>query len=88
MTALGRWWAGAEHVRHRPHVLTTDAQVIVLGGGLSGCLVAAGLHDRGVDVAIVEQHPELMSAASRWNDGRDIIWATPSQGPPRVGRRS
>ena len=47
-----------------------DSQVLILGGGLSGCLIAAGLADRGVRVSIVEQRDGLMSAASRWNDGK------------------
>ena len=47
-----------------------DAQILVLGGGVSGCLTAAYLTDHGVRVAIVEQHGQLMSAASRWNDGK------------------
>ena len=50
--------------------MSTDTQVLVLGGGLSGCLVAAGLADRGYQVMIVEQRTGLMSGASRWNDGK------------------
>jgi hypothetical protein len=50
--------------------MSTDAQVLVLGGGISGCLVAAGLADQALRVAIVEQRPSLMMGASRWNDGK------------------
>jgi hypothetical protein len=50
--------------------MASDAEVLVLGGGLSGCLVAAGLADSGLDVIIVEQQAQLMSGASRWNDGK------------------
>ena len=50
--------------------LSHDSQVLILGGGLSGCLIAAGLADRGVRVSIIEQREQLMSAASRWNDGK------------------
>ena len=50
--------------------MPTDTQALVLGGGLSGCLIAADLADHGVRVAIVEQLPRLLSGASRWNDGK------------------
>lgn len=50
--------------------MSRDSSVLVLGGGLSGCLVAAGLADRGLHVTIIEQREHLMAAASRWNDGK------------------
>jgi hypothetical protein len=50
--------------------MSTDAQILILGGGLSGCLIAVDLVDRGFHVTIVEQRPQLMSGASRWNDGK------------------
>lgn len=48
----------------------SDTQVLVAGGGLAGCLTACLLHDRGVDVMIVDQHGEAMQGASRWNEGK------------------
>jgi glycine/D-amino acid oxidase-like deaminating enzyme len=48
----------------------SDFQVLVLGGGIAGCVTASILADDGFDVAIVEQQPDLMNGASRWNDGK------------------
>lgn len=45
-------------------------EVAVLGGGISGALVARRLADAGVSTVIVDRAPELMSGASRWNDGK------------------
>ena len=47
-----------------------DLQVCVLGGGISGSVTACLLHDAGVKVALVDQAPELMDRASRWNEGK------------------
>ena len=41
----------------------TEAEVIVVGGGLSGCEAAWQLAQRGVKVALVEMKPVAMSAA-------------------------
>jgi len=48
----------------------TDAQVIVVGGGISGCLAACLLADAGVRVVIIDRGDALMDGASRWNDGK------------------
>jgi glycine/D-amino acid oxidase-like deaminating enzyme len=48
----------------------SDAQVAIIGGGISGCLTACLLADQGADVVLVEQQPLLMMGASRWNDGK------------------
>lgn len=48
----------------------SDAQVVVIGGGIAGCLSACLLADSGLRVLLVEQDAELMNGASRWNDGK------------------
>jgi hypothetical protein len=50
--------------------VTTDFEVAVLGGGISGCMTACLLADEGRSVAIIEQLPLLVDGASRWNDGK------------------
>ena len=47
-----------------------DCQVAILGGGVSGCLTACLLSDEGYDVSLVDRNERLMSAASRWNEGK------------------
>jgi hypothetical protein len=47
-----------------------DSQVVVLGGGITGCLTACLLADAGLRVLIVEQRDRLLDGASRWNDGK------------------
>jgi len=47
-----------------------DCQVAILGGGISGCLTACLLSDEGYDVRLVDRNAQLMSAASRWNEGK------------------
>ncbi len=47
-----------------------DAQVLIAGGGLTGCVAACLLKDRGIDVMIVDRHGEVMQGASRWNEGK------------------
>jgi len=47
-----------------------DAQVLIAGGGLTGCITACLLHDRGVKVLIVDRLGEVMQGASRWNEGK------------------
>jgi hypothetical protein len=48
----------------------SDAQVVVVGGGIAGCVTACLLADAGVHVLLVEQDAALMNGASRWNDGK------------------
>jgi glycine/D-amino acid oxidase-like deaminating enzyme len=48
----------------------SDAQVLIIGGGITGCLTACLLADAGVRVLLVEQDRVLMNGASRWNDGK------------------
>jgi hypothetical protein len=43
---------------------------VVIGGGLFGCFAALVLADRGHDVLLVEQGPELLSRASMVNQAR------------------
>jgi hypothetical protein len=50
--------------------LAADSQVLVLGGGISGCLIGCLLADQGLRVSIVEQHDDLMAGASRWTEGK------------------
>jgi len=59
---------GTDAVLHAGNV--TDAQVAVLGGGISGCMTACLLADQGIRVIIVEQQDTLVSGASLWNDGK------------------
>lgn len=47
-----------------------DAQVLIAGGGLAGCITACLLRDLGIDVLIVDRHAEVMQGASRWNEGK------------------
>ena len=47
-----------------------DCQVAILGGGISGCLTACLLSDEGYDVRLIDRNATLMSAASRWNEGK------------------
>ena len=55
----------------------------MLGGGITGCLTACLLADDGLDVVIIEQRPQLMEAASRWNDGKIHLGYT-FQGTPSL----
>lgn len=48
----------------------SDSQVIVMGGGIAGCLTACLLADADVRVLLIEQDARLMNGASRWNDGK------------------
>ncbi len=48
----------------------SDSRVIVMGGGITGCLTACLLADAGVRVLLVERDARLMNGASRWNDGK------------------
>lgn len=48
----------------------TDARIIVIGGGIAGCLTACELSNLGYDVALIDANDELMSGASRWNEGK------------------
>jgi len=47
-----------------------DTEVLIVGGGISGCLVACELHDAGFDVLIVDKNEDLISESSRWNEGK------------------
>lgn len=47
-----------------------DSDVCVLGAGITGTLTACMLQDAGVDVLLVDQAPEVMTGASRWNEGK------------------
>ena len=48
----------------------TESRVVVLGGGIAGCLIASRLADSGYQVTLVDRNERLMSAASRWNEGK------------------
>lgn len=48
----------------------SDSQVVVLGGGITGCMAACLLADAGVRVVLVERQERLMEGASGWNDGK------------------
>jgi glycine/D-amino acid oxidase-like deaminating enzyme len=53
-----------------PLTLAGDAEVCVLGGGITGVLTACALHDAGVQTLIVDRGPSLLDGASRWNEGK------------------
>lgn len=44
--------------------------IAVLGGGIMGCCTALSLARLGATVTLFEQHPQVMSEASRWNEGK------------------
>jgi hypothetical protein len=44
--------------------------VIVIGAGITGCIAACLLHDRGLSVRLIDQRGAPMRAASRWNEGK------------------
>src|SRR5215212_4828569 len=50
--------------------MLADAQVCILGGGITGALAACMLRDAGCDVLIVDRCGSVMSGASRWNEGK------------------
>ncbi|HEY7884504.1 MAG TPA: FAD-dependent oxidoreductase [Cellvibrionaceae bacterium] len=45
-------------------------RIAVLGGGVMGCCTALCLARLGASVTLFEQHPRIMSEASRWNEGK------------------
>lgn len=45
-------------------------RIAVLGGGIMGCCTALCLTRLGASVTLFEQHPRIMSEASRWNEGK------------------
>src|SRR5829696_4355754 len=50
--------------------MLADAQVCILGGGITGALAACMLRDAGCDVMIVDREGSVMRGASRWNEGK------------------
>lgn len=48
----------------------TDAQVLVLGGGVSGVVAACLLADAGIETSIIDRASGVMRGASRWNEGK------------------
>jgi choline dehydrogenase-like flavoprotein len=51
-------------------VADEPGDVIVIGAGITGCIAACLLHDRGLRVQLVDQRGAPMRAASRWNEGK------------------
>ena len=58
----------------------SDADVIVVGGGLAGLVAAAELGDRGKKVIIVDQEPEnFLGGQAFWSLGGLLMIDTPEQ---------
>jgi hypothetical protein len=48
----------------------SDIQVCVMGAGVTGALTACLLHDAGLEVLLVDQAADIVTGASRWNEGK------------------
>jgi glycine/D-amino acid oxidase-like deaminating enzyme len=48
----------------------TSSPVAILGGGIMGCCLALDLARRGTNSVIFEMEEQLLSGASRWNEGK------------------
>jgi hypothetical protein len=47
-----------------------ECQVLILGAGIAGSLAAIRLADAGIDVVLLDRSGEVMTGASRWNEGK------------------
>ena len=57
----------------KPNIMTADTDVLIIGGGLGGCMAAINAADRGVRVAVTDKSNTLASGAAA--TGVDHIWS-------------
>ena len=55
------------------NIITVDTDVLIIGGGLGGCMAAINAADRGVRVAVTDKSNTLASGAAA--TGVDHIWS-------------
>jgi succinate dehydrogenase/fumarate reductase flavoprotein subunit len=55
------------------NIMTVDTDVLIIGGGLGGCMAAINAADRGVRVAVTDKSNTLASGAAA--TGVDHIWS-------------
>ena len=55
------------------NIITVDTDVLIIGGGLGGCMAAINAADRGVRVAVTDKSNTLASGAAA--TGIDHIWS-------------
>jgi succinate dehydrogenase/fumarate reductase flavoprotein subunit len=57
----------------KPDIITVDTDVLIIGGGLGGCMAAINAADRGVRVAVTDKSNTVASGAAA--TGIDHIWS-------------
>ena len=57
----------------KPDIITVDTDVLIIGGGLGGCMAAINAADRGIRVAVTDKSNTVASGAAA--TGIDHIWS-------------